>query len=456
MRWILFQRQFDKAEPVRRTGRWLLAAFSLAFALGAGVGLFQRFSAPGSSAVVALPAVAPAPTGRTLASGSSASEAAVLAPVEREAHRVINGEIGPGESLAASLRVRGVSGSQIHLIATEMAPVFNFRYSQPGDRYRLVQGETGDLEAFRYERSPLEHYSLARQRGGWSAERHQPELIRRRSRVAGIVSSSLYSAIEALGEKPEIAHDFADIFAWDVDFSRSVQPGDEFSILYERLYMRDDAGKEVYVRPGRILAGRYSTLDSDDLAVYFEISESNGGYYRPDGSAVERQFLKAPLTYRRISSHYTHSRLHPILKVRRPHLGIDYAAPTGTSVWSVADGKVIFRGYSGGFGNLVKVRHSNGYVSYYAHLAAFAPGLRVGQRVQQKQVIGKVGSTGLSTGPHLDFRIKRNGRYVNPTTLRTPAGEPIPSEARPRFHAERDSLLTALDPNPLVVTNEAL
>jgi murein DD-endopeptidase MepM/ murein hydrolase activator NlpD len=168
---------------------------------------------------------------------------------------------------------------------------------------------------------------------------------------------------------------------------------------------------------------------------------------------VRGQFLKAPLRFVRISSSYSSSRLHPILKIKRPHQGIDYAAPAGEPVWSVADGKVIYRGWAGGFGNLVKIRHANGYVSYYAHLSRFARGLREGSRVQQKQVIGYVGQTGLATGPHVCFRISQNGKFVNPLTLRVPSGEPVPESVRSVFEDTRDLLLGELDQAPVLAAD---
>jgi murein DD-endopeptidase MepM/ murein hydrolase activator NlpD len=356
------------------------------------------------------------------------------------------GEILRGRTLASVMAKKGVSPSVVHLISTELSPVFNFRYSRPGDRFEVVQDELGELLSFRYTRSPLEHYTLLPQDGGYLAERHEPAMLRKRARTAGVVSSSLYLAVQSLGERIELATDFANIFAWDVDFSRSVQSGDEFAILYERLHVQDQ-GELTYVRPGRILAARYSNAADDYTALYFEPVEGHGGYYRPDGSSVERQFLRAPLNYRRISSRYTLSRLHPILKVRRPHQGIDYAAQRGTPVWSVGDGKVIFRGRSGGFGKLVKVRHGNGYVSYYGHLSRFAD-VRVGDQVGQKQVLGFVGCTGLCTGPHLDFRFKHYGKYVNPAL----AGGDLD-----RFAKSRERLLRELDPAPIAaMTSEAL
>jgi murein DD-endopeptidase MepM/ murein hydrolase activator NlpD len=371
-------------------------------------------------------------------------------------HRVVTGVLGRGETLAESLQIRGISPERIHVIAREMAPVLDFRYSKPGDHYRLVLTPDGDVQSFRYERSVAEHYELVREGEGFVAKEHHPEILRRRVRIAGLVTTSLYAAIEQLGENRELAEDFAEIFAWDIDFSRGARRGDEFSILYDRLYTRDAAGHEVYIRPGQILAARYTSASDDHRAVYFEPVEGRGAYYRPDGEPMERQFLKAPLDYKRISSNYTQSRLHPILGIRRPHQGIDYAAPYGTSVWSVANGEVIYKGYQGGFGNLVKIRHVNGYVSYYGHLSRFTPGLRVGQRVHQKQVVGYVGSTGLSTGAHLCFRLAKEGEYVNPALLHATGGDPIPRKARQRFAAQSGELLAALDPRSLVVTNEAL
>jgi len=370
---------------------------------------------------------------------------------------VTEGKLAQAETLSAALRRTKVDWLVIHQIDSGMLPVFDFRYARPGDHFRLAQDESGALVRFNYDRSVLERYELIAENETFVAERIEAEIETRHARLAGVVAGSLYESVSALGEATELASDFADIFAWDVDFSRSVQRGDEFSILYERRFLETDTGAEVYIGPGRILAARYSNAAGDFHAIGYGSADELEGYYRPDGSSVERQFLRAPLKYRRISSRYTLGRLHPILKIRRPHQGIDYAAPTGTPVWSVASGKVIFRGVQGGFGKLVKVRHSNGYVSYYGHLSRFSSNSSVGSQVQQKQIIGYVGSTGMATGPHLDFRLKQHGRYLNPATLQTPPAKPIPAEAMARFHATRDAFLRELDPPPLMAaTNEAM
>jgi murein DD-endopeptidase MepM/ murein hydrolase activator NlpD len=439
---------------------WTVALLASLFAVASGTGFLTAGHrlAP-LQEPSAVPLVSPAAAPVSVGSSVTAAEKAAGTDTEKSplVRIITEGEIGRGQTLASSLGDHGVSAATVHLIATEMAPVFDFRYARPGDTYRLTQDEEGEVLRFRYARSLLQYYSIEPDGEGYLATRHEPELVRRRARIAGVVSTTLYEAVEALGEEAGLAGDFAEIFAWDVDFSRSVQPGDEFSILYERLFLVGEDGNEDYVRPGRILACRYTNGLDEYKALYFEQAEGKGGYYRPDGSSVRRQLLRAPLNFRRISSRFSRSRLHPILRVRRPHLGIDYAAPRGTPVWSVADGTVIFRGFSGGFGKLVKVRHANGYVSHYGHLSRFPRGMKVGQRVRQKELIGYVGSTGLATGPHLDFRLMKHGRWVDPAAVRTPAGDPIPAEAQQVFAQLRDELLHDLEPTQLVVvTNEAL
>jgi len=389
--------------------------------------------------------------------GAPPLEQAVAEPVSAAPIRVItDGELARGDTLARALRRSNVAQGAIHLVSTQMSKIFDFRRAQPGHSFRLTQDLDGRVMDFRYWTSRTESIHLALEDGQYLARREQVDLKPRVSRIAGVVSSSLYGAMLALGEEPQLANDFTDVFAWDVDFSRGVRSGDEFRVLYERLYYTGRDGAEVYAGPGRILAARYGGAAGEHTAVYFEPEEGRGGYYRPDGSSVERQFLLAPLRYSRISSRFTSARRHPILKVTRPHHGIDYVAKAGSSVWSVADGKVIYRGWAGGFGNLVKVRHVNGYVSYYAHLSRFADGLRVGDPIQQKQVVGYVGQTGLATGPHVCFRIAQNGRYVNPAGLRTPAAKPVPETARGVFFAVRDTLLSELDAGPFVASGEAL
>ncbi len=422
------------------------AALSLATFFGgaAAVQLANQSALPVAAAGVVLPASALIP-----------SPAPKIVPPPEPPLEVIEGALTRHQTLGQALRKQGLTGLQIDEVVGAMTPVFNFRYARTGDRYRASLDPAGRLVKFEYDRSPIERYSLRREGDALVASKHEPAVIVQRALLAGVVTTSLYNSVLELGESGELAHDFAEIFAWDVDFSKA-RAGDEFRAVYERRFFQTSAGP-TYLGPGRILAARYANSDGDFTAVYFEQDAGHGGYYRPDGSAAQRQFLQAPLNYRRISSQYAANRLHPILKVRRPHLGVDYAAAYGTPVWAVADGTVISRGRSGGLGNSVQVRHRSGYVSQYGHLSGFAAKLRVGDRVRQKQVIGYVGSTGLSTGPHLHFTLEHNGKIVNPARVRVPQGDPIARERMIQFARVRDDALGSMDPTPLrIPTNEAL
>jgi murein DD-endopeptidase MepM/ murein hydrolase activator NlpD len=399
------------------------------------------------------PVAAPIP----LAAHVAPAQAAIPEPAPPEPPQTVvtRGELGSGDTLAASFARAGVARGVAFRIARDMSEAFSFRkQARPGHSWQLTQAADQRVLDFRYRVSPTDTYHLLFEDGRPVVRREDARLVPHVARIAGVVASSLYDAVEALGEDPQLARDFADIFAWDLDFSRSVRTGDEFQIVYERLHRVEDDGTELYLRPGLIHAARYSGASGEHFAIYFETEEGRGGYYRPDGTSVQGQYLKAPLRYARISSSYSAARLHPILKVKRPHHGIDYAAPLGEPVWAVADGKVVYQGWAGGFGNLVKIRHRDGYISYYAHLSRFAAGLGVGSGVRQKQVIGYVGQTGLATGPHVCFRIAKDGGFVNPTTLRTPAGPPVPDATRDLFESTRDLLLAEMGAGPVLAQHQ--
>lgn len=417
---------------------------------------------PGESAFVpvALPSVTAAAPGYSRVESTNDVEIdafALYSGPHEPAVGVIEGNLERGQTLSSALGSYGVRPSTVHAISSELFPLFDFHRAQPGQRYRLVLDAEGQLFEFDYQINADESVHLARAEDGrYEAVYDKSELVPHVVRMAGVVNSNLYSAIESLGEDPSLASAFAAVFAWEFDFNRNVRPGDEFHVLYERLYRETRDGRQHYVRPGQILAARYRSGDRELEALHFEPAQGGGGYYRSDGTSVERQFLTAPLEYSRISSTYSNARRHPILNVTRAHRGIDYAAAHGTPVWAVAGGTVIHRGRAGGFGHLVKVRHTNGYVSYYSHLSRYAKGLHVGQTVKQKQVLGFVGSTGLATGPHVCFRLAKNGRYVNPFEIQTPAADPISLGVWPEFAQVRDALTTRLDGSTTVAVQDAL
>jgi murein DD-endopeptidase MepM/ murein hydrolase activator NlpD len=353
---------------------------------------------------------------------------------------VLTGRIGSGSTLNASLLEQGVSATTVDRIVGSMRPVFDFRHAHPGDFFALVQDDDGLVLSFEFQRGRRDVYRLRTSKdGGLAASHEEVPLERRVVRLSGVVSSSIFDTMIALGEEPDLVNKFTDIFAWDLDFSKETKPGDDFRIVFEKFFDRDG-----FVRYGKILAGQYRTGHEQLVAIHFEDEEGSGDYYHPDGTSVRRSFLRAPLRYTRISSRYSKSRLHPILNVRRPHEGVDYAAPVGTPVWSVADGTVIFKGWSGGFGRLVKIRHNNGWISYYGHLSSYADGVRVGRRVRQQDPIGYVGATGLATGPHLDYRLKVDGRFIDPLRAELPNSRPISVRNLARFAPIRDARLSEL------------
>ena len=369
---------------------------------------------------------------------------------------VLRGELRTGETLHSTLTRMGVPGGTVHEIAIEMRPVFDFRYARPGDRFRLARKPDGAIVDFEYHTSPVDGYRLYRVGEELVASRLTVNLVRRVETLSGVVTNSVYNAIRNLGESGQLAHDFSELFAWELDFTRDVRPGDEFRILYERIYQDDGEGNEVYIRPGQILAAQYRGAKGVKTAIHYEWGDHRSGYYRPDGTAIERQFLRAPVQYTRVTSPFSWSRMHPILRIRRPHLGIDYAAPYGTPVWSIADGEVIHVGRMGSLGKTVKVRHANGYVSTYGHLQRYAANLKLGSSVGRKQVIGYVGSTGLSTGPHVHYDLRKDGRVLNPAKVQTPPAPPIPADQRAAFQIARDTQLSELDPTPIAAIGEAL
>jgi murein DD-endopeptidase MepM/ murein hydrolase activator NlpD len=260
------------------------------------------------------------------------------------------------------------------------------------------------------------------------------------ARFEGEVVSSLFGAVETAGGRPELAIRLAEIFQWDIDFFRDLRQGDRFIVLVDRQLV--DGRFYAY---GTIFGARFVNGGRILDAYAYRGPDGRLGYYDPDGAPLRKQFLRAPLEFRRISSGFNLNRMHPVHHRRMPHYGVDYAAPTGTPVLATADGVVDFVGRNGGAGKMVRLRHPNSYQTNYLHLSGYARGIRRGARVQQGQVVGYVGSTGWSTGPHLDYRVKHNGRWINPLKLASPAAKPLPDTLLPRYLRHAESMTTVLE-----------
>jgi murein DD-endopeptidase MepM/ murein hydrolase activator NlpD len=284
---------------------------------------------------------------------------------------------------------------------------------------------------------------LADAESGVTVERLQRPISSQLQRLEGEVASSLFGAIEAAGGRPELAVRMAEVFQWDIDFLRDLRTGDRFVAVVDRQSVDGE-----FFGYGALYAARFvndgRTLD----AVAYPDSNGRIGYYDLEGRPLRKQFLRSPLKFSRITSRFSMNRYHPVLKRRMPHYGVDYGAPVGTPVRATADGRVTFVGRNGGAGRMVRLRHTNGYETNYLHLSRYGPGISRGARVGQGEVVGFVGSSGLSTGPHLDYRVKLNGRWINPLTISSPAAEPLEPDRMQRFLSHAVGIVSLLQGDP--------
>ncbi|MEO0070104.1 MAG: M23 family metallopeptidase, partial [candidate division WOR-3 bacterium] len=321
---------------------------------------------------------------------------------------------------------------------------FNFRLMRPGDSLILLY-RNDTLFQLHYWRSYDTIYSVAIESFPYRVALITREVQLLPALIKGEIKTSLYQALIDLGEKPGLIASYTEIFDWEIDFFSETQEGDSFMILVEKRY-----ADSVFLGYAPIIAARYKGLVGDFSAFRFTDPEGITDYYNPEGLSMRKTFLKSPLRFSRISSFFGR-RFHPIRRIPARHQGIDYAAPKGTPVSCVADGRVISAGWSGGYGRLISIGHRDGYETRYGHLSGFARGIKAGMPVTQGQIIGYVGSTGLSTGPHLHYEVRKYGSPVNPLRLNPPRAGAIKLAHLPLFKALRDSLnpyLSGKSPQP--------
>ena len=348
-------------------------------------------------------------------------------------HHVIEGKVEEKGTLFKSMSEKKIPIQWIDLVVSKLKPYVNFKKIK-GGAYRLITNVKGELVKFIYEAGPTEIYEIEKGAEGYTTQRIDVPVETVLVKVVGEIRSSLFEAMDAAGEQDLLTIAFAEVLAWEVDFYKDVREGDRFKVLVEKIYK----GKE-FVRYGLIQVVEYQGAEKEIKGIRYQ-----DDYYDEKGNSLKKAFLKAPLRFNRISSRFSQARRHPILGGLRPHLGTDYAAPPGTPVWGVGDGVVVSCSWNGGYGNQVIVRHMNGYMTYYSHLSHYGPGIRAGVRVKQKQIVGYVGSTGLSTGPHLDYRMAKDGRYKNPLKENFPTGLPIGKGDWEPFQRVRDDMLNRL------------
>ena len=354
-------------------------------------------------------------------------------PPPEPALKEIVASFGRNQTISDALSRHGISAEQIYKLVETTRPVYNLAKVAAGRPYWLYLTGSGDLCDFRYAVDAERYLTVYLQDGRFVPVMKNFQYETLVESVSGVIEDSLFGCISAEGEQDILALELADIFMYDVDFYTDVQRGDSFRMLVEKKYL---SGK--FVKYGTILAADFKNQGREFAGFRFRDEHGAPTYYSADGKALKKSFLKSPLKFARISSRFSRSRLHPILKIYRPHMGVDYAAPVGTPVQAVGAGTVQAIGYQGEGGRMVKIRHPGGYETLYLHLSRIV--VKHGAHVQQGEVIGSVGATGLATGPHLDFRVVSHGKFINPTKVIFPPNPPVPHTALTEFAALRDNL----------------
>jgi murein DD-endopeptidase MepM/ murein hydrolase activator NlpD len=340
-----------------------------------------------------------------------------------DTNQEITDVVKSGESMFDIFQKYGLDISELFRLKEASAKVHRLRYISAGQPYKIELGADNSILSLTYQISDDALLAITRSDPGYRAEKIMIPYETRERKIGGIIENNLYDALGNSGKSSLLAYALADVFSWDIDFTTDLRRGDTFKVVVEEIW-RDGR----FRRYGNVLAAEFVNDGITHRAFRFEGKDGRAGYYDEKGKSLQRSFLKAPLSYRRISSRFSYSRRHPILKIRRPHLAVDYVAPRGTPVSALGDGTVRFARYKGPNGNLVIIRHPKGFTTYYGHLHKIRRGIRRGVRVAQGDVIGYVGSTGRATGPHLDFRMKKGNRFINPLRVNVPRSAGIPKD----------------------------
>lgn len=351
-----------------------------------------------------------------------------------------------GMTLTDILEPYNFSPVEIYNLSESVKPVYDLSKIKAGREIRVCTNPQGEVVTLEYDIDEKDYLLIQKKEGAYSAEIKKIPYENRVSMIWGGIQDYLISAVNNENEGVQLALDLADLFAWDIDFYADVRKGDSFKILFEKRYLD---GK--FVGYGNILAAEFTNQGKTFRAfryTYADTKESD--HYDLDGNSLRKTFMKSPIRYDRITSRFSRNRLHPIWKVYRPHYGVDYAARIGTPVQATADGTVIFAGRNGASGRMVRIRHQNRFETQYLHLRAIASGIQKGVKVREGQEIGTVGSSGESTGPHLDYRIKRDGKYINPLAFNPEPVSPLRAEFLGEFKRIAEKYVICFDASLMV------
>jgi len=356
-----------------------------------------------------------------------------------------------GETISDILSRHGFSSKNIHLLREEVKPVYDLAKIRAGQRLTIQFNPQGDFISLAYCIDTENYLFIQKTESTYSAEVKKIPYTISTEMTWGCIENNLINAIAQENEGAQLAILLEEIFAWDIDFYADLRQGDCFKIIYEKKYLDDE-----FISYGTILAAEFTNQGEIYHAyryTYPDTQESD--YFDFEGNSLRKEFLKSPISGARISSRFSHSRLHPIRKVWRPHYGVDYAAPVGTPVRSTAEGTVIFVGRDGANGRMIRIRHKNGYETYYLHLRRYAKGIKRGVKVQSSQIIGYVGASGEATGPHLDYRIKHRGNFINPLSHRFKPVEPLRLDFLEDFQMKAEQLQLSFNAPRIIFTSMA-
>ena len=382
----------------------------------------------------------------------------ILYGIIADDYRTEQGRIASGETMGTILNRYGVSPVMIDRLdkaSRDIFPLRQIRADRPYMAFLTTDSLTTDsipvgrLDYLVYEKDLVEYVVFGFKNDSITIEKGEKEVTLRRQRRSSTIDSSLWGAIMRDSLPYALAAELEDIYQWTVDFF-GIQKGDSFTVIYDEKLI-----DTTHVGIGRIWGAKFTHGGKDVYAIPYK-QDDKIKYWEYDGASLRKQLLKAPLKFSRISSKFSYSRLHPVHRVYRPHLGVDYAAPKGTPVHAVADGVVTFKGWGGGGGNTLKIKHAGNLMTGYLHLSRFAKGINQGTRVSQGQLIGYVGSTGTSTGPHLDYRVWKNGKPINPLSVPQEPAEPIKKENKAEFEYVRDRIIAELNDtatDDMIITN---
>jgi murein DD-endopeptidase MepM/ murein hydrolase activator NlpD len=357
-----------------------------------------------------------------------------------DSFNVLSQVVRRDETLLTILSKYTLPEGSFQKLLTIQNPAFDLRKIKAGNKYFvfLQRDSLSALRYFVYEHTPLE-FIIFSFSDSVTVEVGQKDPIQKRQFATGTINTSLWNAMIERGYNPMLANELSEIYAWSIDFF-GLQPADSFSVVYDELFV-----DSISIGLGRIHAAYFTNSGAEFYAIPFE-QDSVESYFDVQGNSLRKAFLKAPLRFSRISSRFSNSRMHPVLKIRRPHHGVDYAAPSGTPVQAIGDGRIVEakRGYNNGGGNMIKIKHNSVYSTAYLHLSGFAPGIAQGIYVKQGDVIGYVGTTGLSSGPHLDFRFYQNGNAIDPLKVEAPPVEPVHQENLAAFDSVKTKTINLL------------